>query len=155
MSFVSMAIVAIFLVISFNILGMTSGLHGAHSIHKRGIALLCYQMEQTLNSSCLAYLGYGCFCGPGGHGTPVDDVDRCCQTHDACYGQDKCKKSWYDYFVHYSVKCPEGSCQCTDSPVTSPCAHTACECDRVFAECLRATKHLVNQTHKSYDKKKC
>ncbi len=29
---------------------------------------------------------YGNWCGPGcGSGTPIDDVDICCQTHDWCY----------------------------------------------------------------------
>jgi hypothetical protein len=32
---------------------------------------------------------HGRWCGPGcsGPGTPIDDVDACCKTHDACYGR--------------------------------------------------------------------
>ncbi|XP_074607359.1 phospholipase A2 AP-PLA2-II-like [Acropora palmata] len=33
------------------------------------------------------FIGYGCFCGPGGEGKPVDGLDRCCQVHDSCYGE--------------------------------------------------------------------
>lgn len=35
------------------------------------------------------YWDYGCFCGKGGEGTPVDATDTCCQTHDACWAQVK------------------------------------------------------------------
>jgi phospholipase A2-like protein len=28
---------------------------------------------------------YGSYCGPGGSGTPIDDIDTCCETHDHAY----------------------------------------------------------------------
>lgn len=30
---------------------------------------------------------YGNFCGPGGGGVPIDDVDAACELHDACYAR--------------------------------------------------------------------
>ena len=37
------------------------------------------------HASGLSFMDYGCYCGVGGDGFPVDETDSCCQFHDACW----------------------------------------------------------------------
>ena len=57
---------------------------------------------------CMIYDFYGCWCGPGGSGTPVDDVDRCCQKHDFCYDKILEKHKCSPYITQYKHK--KGKC---------------------------------------------
>ncbi|CAJ0604873.1 unnamed protein product [Cylicocyclus nassatus] len=54
------------------------------------------------------YNHYGCWCGPGGSGKPIDGIDTCCMHHDLCY--DEAVKSGVcskigSYLRHYGWDC--------------------------------------------------
>ena len=54
------------------------------------------------------YTNYGCWCGVGGSGAPVDAIDRCCQVHDGCY--DATRGAGCDglKFLPYNWECKAG-----------------------------------------------
>ncbi|KHJ76219.1 phospholipase A2, partial [Oesophagostomum dentatum] len=62
------------------------------------------------------YNNYGCYCGYGGGGTPIDGIDKCCEVHDRCYGNAKTTKkcSWSIklYFDRYKWTCKNGEAVC-------------------------------------------
>ncbi|VDP33651.1 unnamed protein product [Soboliphyme baturini] len=61
--------------------------------------------------NALDYNGYGCWCGMGGHGTPVDAIDRCCQQHDHCYDM-LAKKDCAIYVTPYNWNCVNHDIRC-------------------------------------------
>ncbi|XP_059166721.1 phospholipase A2 'basic'-like [Physella acuta] len=119
-------------------------------IHKRSIFNLAGLLTQaTGRDGAIYYNGYGCFCGLGGYGTPVDDTDRCCKAHDDCYGT---IMDCWPYVVDYKYSCSGNNCTC--APSNTFCGQKSCKCDLDFANCAARSKY--NAIYWNYDKKnKC
>lgn len=92
--------------------------------------LIDYYEENAVFEECFVYGFYGCWCGPGGSGTPVDGTDTCCHAHDLCYDAIYAKKSGDPYYLqyHYTNK------TCSDDVGTI--LHDICSCDQTLASCL-------------------
>ncbi|XP_072346502.1 acidic phospholipase A2 PA-3-like [Scyliorhinus torazame] len=103
------------------------------------------------------YMDYGCFCGYGGNGNqPLDDLDRCCQVHDDCYGEAESSLGCKPLFTPYSTHCENEVPQCSDTILTRlACGTKVCNCDVAAALCFRKHSHSYNPQYYDYDQSLC
>nr|F5CPF0.1 RecName: Full=Phospholipase A2; AltName: Full=MALT0026C; Flags: Precursor [Micrurus altirostris]AED89577.1 putative phospholipase A2 precursor [Micrurus altirostris] len=117
-------------------------LSGASSIAPQPLNLIQFgNMIQCNNTRpSLDFSGYGCYCGRGGSGTPVDELDRCCQVHDNCYGEAETVHECDPYWTFYSYECSEGKLTCKDN--NTKCKEFVCNCDREAANCFAKAPYI-------------
>ncbi|XP_064531452.1 phospholipase A2 isoform X1 [Pseudopipra pipra] len=136
---------------------LSVGAASADDVSPRAMWLFRKLIKCTLPDShpLLDFNGYGCYCGLGGSGTPVDELDRCCQVHDNCYGEakklDSCRFLLDNpYTKSYKYSCSSGEITCSSK--NDECSSFICNCDRTAAMCFANTPY--NPEHKDLDKKK-
>lgn len=97
---------------------------------KRNVLQFGFMIKCATGRSSWDYNGYGCWCGRGGSGKPVDSTDRCCRTHDRCYDRaigNGCRPytDWYDR---------SGCTGCGSN--NDYCENLICQCDGEAARCF-------------------
>nr|AFH66959.1 phospholipase A2 type IIE [Dispholidus typus] len=85
----------------------------------------------------LDYNGYGCHCGWGGSGQPVDDTDWCCHVHDCCYEAVSLRKC-HPKLVTYFYSSGKNTITCLGG---NECQRQTCECDKAAALCFRRSTY--------------
>ncbi|XP_063788444.1 phospholipase A2-like [Pseudophryne corroboree] len=109
-------------------------LNNSHIRQKRGILELAGVVGCGTGRSALLYVGYGCYCGLGGKGKPVDQADRCCKIHDCCYGDAE--------YAGCNIKTDGYNWSCSNRFIKCNytkdwCQRKLCRCDKELALCLR------------------
>ncbi|XP_008146357.3 group IID secretory phospholipase A2 [Eptesicus fuscus] len=100
-----------------------------------GILNLNKMVKQvTRRTPITSYWPYGCHCGLGGKGQPLDATDWCCHAHDCCYRHLKLHHCHY-HRDHYNYTFSQGDIQCSDKG--SWCEQQLCACDKEVAFCLK------------------
>uniref|UniRef100_A0AC34PUL6 Phospholipase A2 n=1 Tax=Panagrolaimus sp. JU765 TaxID=591449 RepID=A0AC34PUL6_9BILA len=97
--------------------------------------------ECRLGYTALDYNDYGCWCGVGGEGKPIDGIDECCMLHDHCYDKAVDTKMCFDvpfeYVEDYSWMCnvtgKHSEPICSDDQNT--CKSALCWCDQMVVDC--------------------
>ncbi|KAG8136774.1 hypothetical protein E2320_005332 [Naja naja] len=105
-----------------------------HFVNKRGLIELYGTLKCGTNRFPLAYVSYGCYCGPGGRGWPKDETDWCCHRHDCCYDFAQ-QQGCHPITDRYKWTCQDNTVIC--DAVLDRCQNIICQCDKEASQCWR------------------
>ncbi|XP_071800025.1 uncharacterized protein [Asterias amurensis] len=140
---------------------------------KRSVPQFALMIACAVGGNPLDYNGYGCYCGFGGGGTPVDATDRCCYNHDRCYSRmkssGKCDKETGDVYIMV-YQSSQANCGTNNPQITckrsrrygwlekfiigqkTDCAEGLCKCDRDAAICFKRNRNTFSPSYIDYHK---
>ncbi|XP_077864295.1 acidic phospholipase A2 CM-II-like [Saccoglossus kowalevskii] len=134
--------------------------------HRRNLGQLGRMLkcvtENHVLESIIDYVGYGCYCGFGGDGEPLDATDECCQEHDLCYEKTGCNIQKYTAMYDFETQ----SCNTNASQIVcktadeydegeATCKADVCQCDADIAECFVRTAPSYNKDYRRYSQSSC
>ncbi|CAH3173884.1 unnamed protein product [Porites lobata] len=131
---------------------------------KRGLIGFFVMIKCKASRNPFDFNNYGCWCGLGGKGKPLDEVDSCCRDHDNCYkslrlsgacGVIDQQLPLTIYVRPYSFK------ECTVCEPAShykqngECLYGLCKCDADAAKCFAKYEDKYNEKFKFHPKIFC
>ncbi|XP_015737806.1 phospholipase A2, membrane associated-like [Coturnix japonica] len=125
---------------------------GLHLAHSSVLELESMIRVTTGKSALLTYSWYGCFCGIGGRGTPVDPTDSCCHAHDCCYRRLR-ESGCSPLITPYQFDVTNGNITCGNEQ--SWCKREICLCDKAVASCFASALPSYNVFYRFYFKLRC
>uniref|UniRef100_A0A914EKL2 Phospholipase A2 n=1 Tax=Acrobeloides nanus TaxID=290746 RepID=A0A914EKL2_9BILA len=99
---------------------------------------LTFVTQCKLGIPATYYNGYGCHCGVGGAGRPIDGIDECCMRHDKCYDNARDSLACSQlYILHYSYTCLNNETICYDNQ--DKCKDALCQSN----EFIKIGQHIL------------
>merc|ERR1712050_72722 len=113
-------------------------------VSKRRLDQFAEMIRLATGHDASGYNNYGNWCGVGGKGEPVDEVDKCCKTHDLCYNKlvtTNICKNFETYIDKYEVTKANNTIKCTNKGTNSTaqisCRDALCKCDTTAVKCFK------------------
>ncbi|KAJ8320472.1 hypothetical protein KUTeg_002059 [Tegillarca granosa] len=151
------------------ILNLDFGIEAVSLRRKRSLIQLANVLMYETRKNPLTFSNYGCYCGWGGQGTPVDKLDGCCMAHDFCYNEilkKNCLSAKYEEYSYEEIvktglrkiKCagvPELAAVSKQTRDNLTCKQYSCYCDKRLGECLLRNIKDFNVDHYRMDQSIC